>query len=150
MLKLFAATLALATASTASAETYAIQAGRLIVDAALPARGASTVIVENGRITRIEGACLFAGIVVYTVWTVRKSRQEQAAVKAEYKDEFDDPPLLGGGLGWQLAFVVGGLALLVLGANWLVCLERNRGRTAVRAFRDWLVAEAQADRPTAG
>ena len=45
MLKLFAAALALTTASTASAETYAIQAGRLIVDAAQPARGASTVIV---------------------------------------------------------------------------------------------------------
>jgi len=54
MLKLLAAVAALATASTASAETYAIQAGRLIVDAALPARGASTVIVENGRIARIE------------------------------------------------------------------------------------------------
>ena len=54
MLKLLAAVAALATASTASAETYAIQAGRLIVDAAQPARGASTVIVDNGRITRIE------------------------------------------------------------------------------------------------
>lgn len=54
MLKLIAAVAALAAASTASAETYAIQAGRLIVDAAQPARGASTVIVENGRIARIE------------------------------------------------------------------------------------------------
>ncbi len=54
MLKLFAAVLAVVTASTASAETYAIQAGRLIVDAGQPARGASTVIVENGRIARIE------------------------------------------------------------------------------------------------
>ena len=54
MLRLFAAAVALAAASAASAETYAIQAGRLIVDAAQPARGASTVIVENGRIARIE------------------------------------------------------------------------------------------------
>jgi imidazolonepropionase-like amidohydrolase len=54
MLKLLAAVAALTAASTASAETYAIQAGRLIVDAAQPARGASTVIVENGRIARIE------------------------------------------------------------------------------------------------
>jgi len=46
------ATLALATA--AHAETYAIQAGKLIVDAAQPARGNSTVIVENGRISRID------------------------------------------------------------------------------------------------
>ena len=54
MLKLVVAALAFAAASIASAETYAIQAGRLIVDAAQPARGASTVIVENGRIARIE------------------------------------------------------------------------------------------------
>jgi imidazolonepropionase-like amidohydrolase len=54
MLKLVAAVVALAAASTASAETYAVQAGRLIVDAAKPARGASTVIVENGHIARVE------------------------------------------------------------------------------------------------
>lgn len=54
MLKLFAAAVALTMASAASAETYAIQAGRLIVDAAQPARGNSTVIVENGRVARIE------------------------------------------------------------------------------------------------
>jgi LysR family glycine cleavage system transcriptional activator len=29
-----------------------------------------------------------------------------------------------------------------LEANYLVCLERNRSRAAVRAFRDWLVEEA--------
>jgi imidazolonepropionase-like amidohydrolase len=51
---LLAGAAALAMASAAHAETYAIQAGRLIVDAAQPARGNSTVIVENGRIARIE------------------------------------------------------------------------------------------------
>jgi len=48
-----------------SAETYAIQAGHLITDAALPERGPSTVIVENGRIARIEdGATAPAGATV--------------------------------------------------------------------------------------
>ena len=65
MLKLLAAVVAIAAASTASAETYAIQAGKLIVDAAKPARGASTVIVENGRIARIEdGFTAPAGAIV--------------------------------------------------------------------------------------
>ncbi|WP_037498466.1 metal-dependent hydrolase family protein [Sphingomonas jaspsi] len=51
--------------SAAQAETYAIQAGHLIVDAAKPARGASTVIVENGRIKAIEdGATAPAGATV--------------------------------------------------------------------------------------
>ena len=66
MLKhLLAGAAALAIAATANAETYAIQAGRLIVDAAQPARGASTVIVENGRIARIEnGFTAPAGAIV--------------------------------------------------------------------------------------
>jgi imidazolonepropionase-like amidohydrolase len=52
---LLAGAAALALAGTANATTYAIQAGHLIVDAAQPERGASTVIVDNGRITRIDG-----------------------------------------------------------------------------------------------
>jgi imidazolonepropionase-like amidohydrolase len=55
MLKtLLAGAAALVAATAAQAQTYAIQAGRLIVDAAQPARGNSTVIVENGRIARID------------------------------------------------------------------------------------------------
>jgi len=45
---------ALAMAATVNAATYAIQAGHLIVDAAQPERGPSTVIVDEGRITRID------------------------------------------------------------------------------------------------
>jgi imidazolonepropionase-like amidohydrolase len=54
MRKTFIAVAALLASSAAFADTYAIQAGRLITDAAQPARGASTVIVENGRIARVE------------------------------------------------------------------------------------------------
>jgi imidazolonepropionase-like amidohydrolase len=55
MLKhLLAGAAALALTTVANAETFAIQAGHLIVDAAQPERGASTVIVDNGRITRID------------------------------------------------------------------------------------------------
>lgn len=46
----------------ANAEIVAIQAGRVIVDAAKPALGPSTVIVENGRIRSVEqGAVAPAG-----------------------------------------------------------------------------------------
>jgi imidazolonepropionase-like amidohydrolase len=54
MLRAIALAAALLASTAANAETYAIQAGRLITDAAQPARGPSTVIVENGRIARIE------------------------------------------------------------------------------------------------
>src|SRR5690242_13474073 len=63
--QLLAGAAALAVAGSASAATYAIQAGHLIVDAAQPERGASTVIVENGRISRIDnGFTAPAGAIV--------------------------------------------------------------------------------------
>ena len=62
---LLAGAAALALASAAGAETYAIQAGHLIVDAAQAERGASTVIVDIGRITRIDsGFTAPAGAIV--------------------------------------------------------------------------------------
>lgn len=66
MLKtLFAGATALASAATVNAATYAIQAGHLVVDAAQPERGNSTVIVDNGHIARIEpGFTTPAGAIV--------------------------------------------------------------------------------------
>src|SRR4051812_27305517 len=66
MLKhLLAGAAALSITAAAEAQTYAIQAGRLIVDAAQVERGNSTVIVENGRIARIEpGFTAPAGAIV--------------------------------------------------------------------------------------
>jgi imidazolonepropionase-like amidohydrolase len=65
MKKTILAAVALLFAGAAHAETYAVQAGRLIVDASQPARGPSTVIVDNGRIVRIEdGATAPAGAIV--------------------------------------------------------------------------------------
>ena len=62
---LLAGAAALIAATSANAETYAIQAGHLIVDAAQAERGPSTVIVENGRIARIEaGFTAPAGAVI--------------------------------------------------------------------------------------
>ena len=64
-MKIFAAVAVLLAATTAHAETYAIQAGRLIVDASKPERGPSTLIVDNGRVVRIEdGATAPAGATV--------------------------------------------------------------------------------------
>ena len=62
---LLAGAAALVVATAANAQTFAIQAGRLIVDAAQAERGPSTVIVENGRISRIEtGFTAPAGAIV--------------------------------------------------------------------------------------
>jgi imidazolonepropionase-like amidohydrolase len=67
---LVAAVAALMSGTAANAETFAIQAGRLIIDAAQPERGPSTVIVENGRIRSIEaGAVAPAGATVVDMRT---------------------------------------------------------------------------------
>jgi cation:H+ antiporter len=79
------------------------------------------VMARDGRIGRFDGLLLAAGLVAYTVLVVRQSRREIASVQAEYAKEF-----AGGAGGWlarlpvQIAFVLGGLGLLVLGATWLV------------------------------
>ena len=45
----------------------------------------------DGRLDRLEGGLLAAGLVAYTVWTVRKSRQESdPAVLGEYATEFSE------------------------------------------------------------
>lgn len=65
MIRTIAFTAALLASTAAHGETFAIQAGRLIVDAAKSALGPSTVIVENGRILRIEpGATAPSGATV--------------------------------------------------------------------------------------
>lgn len=56
VLKIALVLAALAAAAPATAETLAIRAGRVITDAAKPARGASTIIVTDGRITAINDA----------------------------------------------------------------------------------------------
>ena len=73
----------------------------------------------DGRIGRIDGAMLSAGIVAYTLFLILQSRRESVAVVAEYTESFATPvknskPLL------NAVFVLIGLGLLVLGARWLV------------------------------
>ena len=88
---LLAGAAALAIAAPAGAATYAIQAGHLIVDAAQPERGASTVIAENGRISRIEnGFTAPAGAIVVD----QRSRTVMPGmidVHVHLADNSDDP-----------------------------------------------------------
>jgi cation:H+ antiporter len=79
------------------------------------------LLALDGNIGRVEGLLLFAGIVIYTIVAIRASRRESAAVSQEYSDEFSAPPARTR-RDWaiNLALIVGGLALLVLGARWLV------------------------------
>ena len=73
------------------------------------------------QIDRLEGILLVGGIVAYTAFLVRSSRREAAIVRAEFAAEFG----VGAGRGVRaaaanLALVAVGLAMLLLGARWIV------------------------------
>jgi cation:H+ antiporter len=73
----------------------------------------------DGVISRWDGLVLLVGYVAYAVFVIRKSRQESAAVKLEYEQEFGAPSR-GRQIGVSVGLTVAGLALCVLGARWCV------------------------------
>ena len=68
----------------------------------------------GGRIGRAEGLLLFAGVIAYSAWTVRRSRRETRAA-AESLVETGHTAR-----GLQLMQIAGGLLLLGIGSKWLV------------------------------
>jgi len=77
-------------------------------------------LCRDEELTRVDGVLLFLSLVAYTVWIVRVSRRETKAVAAEYEAEYGERTVAKTPILASLGFVVGGLALLVLGSNWLV------------------------------
>ncbi len=76
----------------------------------------------DGRIGRLDGLLLTAGLISYTLWAIWKSRKEQAVIKAEYEAEFgveEKASSLRGTL-LNVALLIAGLGLLVLGSRWFV------------------------------
>ena len=84
--------------------------------------GASLVVVAmalDGHIGRIEAGLLFALVIAYTVFLVVQSRRASQATEDEFSSEIATSQW-DRHWGVQAALVIGGLALLVLGADWLV------------------------------
>jgi cation:H+ antiporter len=77
----------------------------------------------NGIVSTVEGWLLFAGAIGYTVFAIRKSRKETLAIQDAYEKEFGSDRT-SGRRPWKLAIdvalVVVGSGLLVLGSDWLV------------------------------
>lgn len=73
----------------------------------------------DGRISTAEGAILAIGLAVFTVYTIRASRRETAAIREEYDAGV---PAERGARRWPIdvAFVAAGLGLLVLGGRAMV------------------------------
>ena len=75
----------------------------------------------GGRIGPLDGLPLPGGIVAYTVTSLVQSRRESREVREEYAQEFGTPAGAGAGaIAFQVGLILAGLALLVLGARWLV------------------------------
>ncbi len=74
----------------------------------------------DGNFSRMDGVLLVAGLAVYVWFLIKQSRKAGGKLKDEYAREFGSQA--GGGTHriQNLALVLGGLALLVLGARWLV------------------------------
>ena len=74
------------------------------------------VLGLDGELSLFDGALLVSLLIAYTVFLVRQARAEPSAVA----DVAPAGPVRTPSLPMQLGLVAGGLALLVLGAGWLV------------------------------
>lgn len=77
------------------------------------------VFALDGRLTRGDGAVLFAGLIAYVLLLRRiaqrdKARAEALVAEADVEEAQHSSPWL------SVAQVIGGLVMLVVGANWLV------------------------------
>ena len=78
------------------------------------------VVGIDGRISRPEGAALFAGFIVYTAFAVLKGRTDDPSVAADYTAEFGTTIRGVGPVALHVLLIVAGLAMLVLGSRWMV------------------------------
>jgi cation:H+ antiporter len=81
---------------------------------------AFALIAIDGRIGFAEAAVLFAALFAYASFLVVQSRREGRGVADEFADEMPPPATWDSHWAVQALLVIGGLALLVLGADWLV------------------------------
>lgn len=82
------------------------------------------LLAADGVLSRLDGLILACGAVVYTVALILISRRESRATVAEYAEAFpqpDEPAKAGGGSLFQhAATTFTGIAVVILGAEWLV------------------------------
>jgi cation:H+ antiporter len=76
----------------------------------------------DNRIGRIDGVILFAGILTYTWWLIRASRRETAEIAQEYEAAIEsvEGSAVEQSVLAQVALVIGGLVVLVVGSQLLV------------------------------
>ena len=85
--------------------------------------GASLLLLAFGldqQISRLDAMILFALLIAYTAFLIIQSRRQSQATEAEYAQQIKPRSTWDAHWAVQLALIVGGLLLLVLGSRWLV------------------------------
>lgn len=94
---------------------------RIDVPLMIAASIAMFILGLDGAIGQLDGVGLFATLVIYTTWTVIKSRRETAAVKQEFAQEYStEKKTSAGSVVLQVVLIALGLAALTFGAHWMV------------------------------
>jgi cation:H+ antiporter len=78
------------------------------------------VLARDGLLSRPEGGLLFAGIILYTVFSIRAGRKESREVREEYDRAFGSSTRSARPVVLNIALSLAGLAMLTGGAEWLV------------------------------
>ena len=108
----------LATCALVMPLTVSMQVLRVDMPIAVVVTLAAAVLLADGRVGRPEAALLLAGLVIYTLLTVRSARREQGlAVREEFAASL---PARKGTWRNDIAWILGGLLLLAAGARSLV------------------------------
>jgi cation:H+ antiporter len=90
--------------------------------------------VLYGQLTPLLGAIFVASLAGYIIYAFRQERQSNAAADAAAGISTAAPGPSLGGIAFDLVFVIGGLALTILGARFLVT-------SAIDIARDFNVSE---------
>ena len=112
--------LVLGIAATIRPLTVSRQITRFDAPLALGVSVLLVLLLLDGRISRIEGLLMFAGLITYVVWSVHKARSEDDPATEEIPESAANMPL------WKsLLFTLVGLGALAYGADLFVTGARD-------------------------
>lgn len=80
------------------------------------------VLALDGQLSMWDGALLAGLLVAYTTFLIVQSRRQTQAEQAEFSDDLPEMKAGSWDASWpvQLLLIVAGLALLVMGSDWMV------------------------------
>lgn len=100
--------------------TVARELIRLDVPLLIGASVLTFVLAYNGHFSRFEGSVLLLGFFAYNAFQIIQAKRQRPLENDEFERAFGKPRGALARLWRNIALILGGLGLLILGANWLV------------------------------